>query len=155
MNKYQAVELMKKGARLTHSLFSSEEWIEDREGKFVFEDGCSCEYQDFWSDRGSSAWLLGWSLIYTPRPVTRPVKYADYPISHKAEQWPEAGNKICICVWPDGSWCAADEINEYDWKSDDYLEISVDAGLDEEQVGTLVMSRYNPGQSTSHPEEHS
>lgn len=27
---------------------------------------------------------------------------------------------ISICVWPDGTWCALEELHEYDWMSDDY-----------------------------------
>ena len=27
---------------------------------------------------------------------------------------------ISICIWPDGSWCELDDLEEYPWKSDDY-----------------------------------
>jgi len=79
------------------------------------------------------------------------VKHADYPMSRLNKSEPET---TLIYVWPDGEWCYTDELHEYQDKSDDYLLIPVDASLDEEQVGVLVMNTYNPSQTTSHPEEH-
>jgi len=43
-----------------------------------------------------------------------------------------------ICVWPDGTWCHWDDIEEYSWKSDDYDLIQISEGLDEETVDELV-----------------
>lgn len=35
--------------------------------------------------------------------------------------------KTRICIWPDDTWCDFDEVEEYGWKSDDYLDCWVDA----------------------------
>jgi hypothetical protein len=29
-------------------------------------------------------------------------------------------NRETVCIWPDGTWCWLSEIDEYNWKSDDY-----------------------------------
>jgi hypothetical protein len=29
-----------------------------------------------------------------------------------------------ICIWPDLTWCNIDDIDEYSWKSDDYITIN-------------------------------
>ncbi len=47
--------------------------------------------------------------------------------------------KIQIYVWPDGTWCYKDELTEYDWKSDDYIKMTVD---NDETVIEEAVIRY-------------
>ena len=35
-------------------------------------------------------------------------------------------NKEDLVVWPDDSWCYLEDLEEYTWKSDDYVVVSVD-----------------------------
>lgn len=31
-----------------------------------------------------------------------------------------------ICLWPDGTWCYGEDLDEYTWMSDDYEVIKFD-----------------------------
>jgi len=31
-----------------------------------------------------------------------------------------------MVIWPDNTWCFAEELDDYSWKSDDYIVISVE-----------------------------
>ena len=31
-----------------------------------------------------------------------------------------------LVIWPDNTWCFAEELDDYSWKSDDYIVISVE-----------------------------
>lgn len=35
-------------------------------------------------------------------------------------------NNEDLVIWPDNSWCYAEEVEEYPWKSDDYMVVSID-----------------------------
>lgn len=35
-------------------------------------------------------------------------------------------NNEDLIVWPDNSWCYAENLEEYPWKSDDYVLVSKD-----------------------------
>lgn len=35
-------------------------------------------------------------------------------------------NNEDLIIWPDNSWCYAEDIEEYPWKSDDYVLVSKD-----------------------------
>lgn len=35
-------------------------------------------------------------------------------------------NNEDLVVWPDNSWCYAEDLEEYPWKSDDYVLVSAD-----------------------------
>lgn len=35
-------------------------------------------------------------------------------------------NNEDLIVWPDDSWCYAEDVEEYPWKSDDYVLVSKD-----------------------------
>jgi len=43
-------------------------------------------------------------------------------------------NTTDVCVWPDGTWCRQDSIEEYQWKSDDYKVYHMDPGLTDEEI---------------------
>ena len=35
-------------------------------------------------------------------------------------------NNEDLVIWPDNSWCYTEEVEEYHWKSDDYVVVSID-----------------------------
>ena len=63
MNKFQAIEAMKSGCKLTHNYFCKDEWVRMENGMMVFEDGCKCSQEMFWMDRTAFGWDDGWSLV--------------------------------------------------------------------------------------------
>jgi len=63
MNKAEAIKAMHEGKKLTHKLFSPEEYITGDSGMFKFEDGCFCEPDEFWAYRTEVIWLLDWKLF--------------------------------------------------------------------------------------------
>jgi hypothetical protein len=44
-----------------------------------------------------------------------------------------------MAVWPDGDWCLLDEIEEFTWKSDDYVVCDSDG-----YVATGIFDGDNP-----------
>ena len=36
-----------------------------------------------------------------------------------------------ICIWPDDTWCEADQIESFAWKSDDYETAEVPDSVDD------------------------
>lgn len=34
-------------------------------------------------------------------------------------------DKIKVCIWPDGTWCLLDEVEEFRWMSDDYKVVEL------------------------------
>lgn len=61
MTKEEAILLMRKGVKMTHTFFSPEEWVTIKDEKMLFEDGCTCSQTLFWKDRKLSGWESGWS----------------------------------------------------------------------------------------------
>ena len=48
----------------------------------------------------------------------------------------EQNNTIKVCIWADKEWCLFDELEDYSWKSDDYIVKSVDFN-DFDEYGNL------------------
>lgn len=63
MTKEEAIELMKKGEKITHHYFDSKEWMTMRGNRIILEDGCSCWAHEFWSDRNGFGWSDGYSIF--------------------------------------------------------------------------------------------
>lgn len=36
-----------------------------------------------------------------------------------------------ICLWPDGMWCNIENIDEYYWKSDDFILIEISDDIED------------------------
>ena len=47
-------------------------------------------------------------------------------------------DRIKIYVWPDDDWCYPDQLQEYQWKSDDYAVVFVDPEADSEEIEAHV-----------------
>jgi hypothetical protein len=64
MTKEEAIEAMKKGYRVTHRFFSTNEWMTIRSGTkmYEFEDECICSPQLFWFDRKGPEWNIDWEI---------------------------------------------------------------------------------------------
>ena len=62
MTKEEAIELMKKGVKMTHKYSTPEEWVYiGNDGKYVLEDGVECDKYEFWKWRIQEYWNDGWS----------------------------------------------------------------------------------------------
>ena len=62
MSKDQAIKAMGLGQKVAHRHFSDEEWMCETNGRYEFEDGCLCEYEEFWRWRDDSSWDNGWKV---------------------------------------------------------------------------------------------
>ena len=67
MTSTEAFQAMESGARVTHRLFDSDEWMEMAYGLIVFEDGVNCTVEQFFHDRKDIAHMFedGYSIIET------------------------------------------------------------------------------------------
>lgn len=63
LNKDDALQALEEGKRLTHQMFTSDEWMEQCGLVYVFEDGTQCDIEEFWSYRTAPVWLCGWSIL--------------------------------------------------------------------------------------------
>lgn len=45
---------------------------------------------------------------------------------------------IKIFAWADGTWCYAEDIEEYGWMSDDYIELWITAEATYEDIDSAV-----------------
>ena len=61
MNKQEAIEAMKKGFKVTHDYFSSDEFITMIGDKIVTEEGYSFNATEFWKYRTHESFNTGWS----------------------------------------------------------------------------------------------
>lgn len=64
MTKQEAIEEMKKGAKLKHRLFTSNEWI-TMQGNLtiITEEGYRCPIGQFWFYRQGQEWDLDWYIF--------------------------------------------------------------------------------------------
>lgn len=63
MNKQEAVQAIKSGKKVTHSWFSSDEWM--TRGTILaiqFEDGVECSFIEFFAYRDDESWDDGYSI---------------------------------------------------------------------------------------------
>lgn len=67
MTKDEAIEAMKRGEKVTHEYFCSNEWMTIKDGQMVFEDGIYCDPKYFWLDRRGEGWQQGYSLFKPAR----------------------------------------------------------------------------------------
>ena len=47
-------------------------------------------------------------------------------------------DKAVICIWPDCTWCYEEELDEYQWKSDDFKVDYVDLLMTPEEIENKV-----------------
>lgn len=58
----EAIKEMKLGKKMTHSTFTSEEWITILGNKFLFEDGVQCDQEEFWKYRLDEIFKINWEF---------------------------------------------------------------------------------------------
>jgi hypothetical protein len=63
MKKSEAIEAMKNGKKVTHELFTKDEWMTMDKGLIVLEDGVKRPSSEFWKYRDGDAWVNGYSLF--------------------------------------------------------------------------------------------
>ena len=49
----------------------------------------------------------------------------------------EEADKVHIYVWADGTWCYAEDIGDFNHKSDDYASVACHVGDEEEAVAAF------------------
>ena len=76
MTKQEAIELMKKGERLSHYGFTPDEWIESNSDGSIYtlEDGVKCTFTEFWIWRKDVLWLNGWNLVKSNKAQLTPIE---------------------------------------------------------------------------------
>lgn len=47
-----------------------------------------------------------------------------------------------IAFWSDYTWCDFDEVEQYQWMSDDYAIITVPIELSDDDIDTLLVDEY-------------
>lgn len=62
MTKQEAIRSMRAGDKVTHTLFTPEEWIATDKNKIVCENGCRMDPHIFWSYRTGEAFDEGWEV---------------------------------------------------------------------------------------------
>lgn len=63
LSKQEAIRLMKRGKKITHRLFGSDEWITMRGNMILLEDGVKCHASDFWELRNKPVWNNGYYVF--------------------------------------------------------------------------------------------
>lgn len=65
MNKLEAAQALREGKRLTHPLFTPEEWVELlNRREYVYEDGVTHKITEFWDLRsGTPEWDENWRVF--------------------------------------------------------------------------------------------
>jgi len=63
MTRTEAIESMENGNKVTHRLFTQEEWMKITGNKYEFEDGCFCRFDEFWLYREDESWQDCWSIF--------------------------------------------------------------------------------------------
>ena len=63
LTKQQAIEAMNNNQKVSHTHFSEEEWIKKDCHLYEFEDGCRCNFDEFWSFRDDPSWENGWYIV--------------------------------------------------------------------------------------------
>lgn len=64
MTRDEAIAVMQKGKKVTHPLFTQEEWMTmNNKGEIELEDGVVCEPHEFWRYRYLPMWDNGYKLF--------------------------------------------------------------------------------------------
>lgn len=62
MTKFEAIQAMKEGKKVTHRYFDKNEWVTMEGNTILFEDGVRCSQPEFWIWRNKPEWEIDWSL---------------------------------------------------------------------------------------------
>lgn len=65
MTKKEALELARKGEKITHTLFAKDEWITLHGCKVETEEGYLIDQELFFQMRPDQVWQNGWSVFQT------------------------------------------------------------------------------------------
>ena len=63
MSKQEALDALANGAKVTHRLFSENEWMIRKGNILEFEDGCQLFINEFYHIRKGPNWETGYSII--------------------------------------------------------------------------------------------
>ena len=62
MTRQEAIQAMRGGLKVTHRLFSEDEWITMQDGKIVDEKGYRFPPHEFWRYRTSNVFGQDWEI---------------------------------------------------------------------------------------------
>ena len=82
MNKLETIAEIAKGNKITHTLFTKDEWISKYEGSkshYKDEEGTALNSVTFWKYRQDVVWEKGWSLFNT--------KMTDQKFEQTLQKW--------------------------------------------------------------------
>ncbi len=63
MTKEQAIQALKDGYKVTHRYFTDEEWVIERNGSYIDEQGLVLSISDFWKYRQAEWYNDGWDIF--------------------------------------------------------------------------------------------
>ena len=65
MTKQEAIQKMRDGEKLTHTYFSSDEWVKSNQDGtiLILEDGVECSPNEFWKYRQDENFNTGWEIF--------------------------------------------------------------------------------------------
>lgn len=63
MTKEEAIVQMKKGKKITHRYFTSDEWMTIENGMYLLEDGVRVSEKEFWHYRQQDSWKDGYEFF--------------------------------------------------------------------------------------------
>lgn len=64
MTKEEAIQLLQQGLFIRHKYFTPDEFMFlNSAGKYEFEDGTTCDPEEFWSNRNAVMWNNGYEVL--------------------------------------------------------------------------------------------
>ena len=63
MTDNEAIAAMFQGKKVTHRSFTKGEWMKIEGSIYEFEDGCLCDFSEFWIFRNDESWSCDWSIF--------------------------------------------------------------------------------------------
>ena len=63
MTKEQAIQALKDGYKVTRRYFTDEEWVIERNGSYIDEQGLVLSISDFWKYRQAERYNDGWDIF--------------------------------------------------------------------------------------------
>lgn len=90
MNKTQMLEALRRGERVRHRNFSSDETMELFGSVIIFEDGCACSVEEFWKFRTDRSWDEDWGIVKKVPPDEQ-LRIAKSALQSIAATWDRIG----------------------------------------------------------------
>jgi hypothetical protein len=63
MTDNEAIAAMFQGKKVTHKSFAKDAWMKLEGIVYEFQDGCLCDFSEFWRFKLDDSWGCGWSIF--------------------------------------------------------------------------------------------